>query len=190
MQKILKMALVVSLMIPLSGCSAIFGTGDYGQYSEALQTHSDAESTRIQAQADAIAEASRVPSSTPTERALLATIAMMQIERLQPIPLGIVKPTTGMDVLGKVVDVVPFVSSTAGLTYLGIRATQAAGNVEIGQNATVSGSLNRPTATSLGEGTVATVQPYDVRPEVVQQPAPVIVEQQVVQPAIVETVKW
>lgn len=164
---------IVSLLIPLSGCSAILGTGDYGQYSSALQTHSNAEGTRIAAQAGAIAEAAKVPTSTPTERALLATIAMMQIERLQPVPLGIAKPTTGMDVLGKVVDVVPFVSSTAGLTYLGVKATQAAGNVEIGQGATVSGSLNRPTATSLGEGTVATVQPYEVRPEVVE---PVIID--------------
>jgi hypothetical protein len=160
------LVLAVSLLA-LTGCSALFGTGDYGQYSEALQSHSDAESRRIVAQSSAIAEAAAVPTSTPTERALLATIAMMQIERLQPTPLGITKPTTGMDVMGKVVDVVPFVSSTAGLTYLGVKATQAAGNVEIGENATVSGSLNRPSATSIGDGATANMQPYEVRPEVV-----------------------
>lgn len=158
------------LALLLTGCSAIFGEGDYGQYSKALQTHSNAEGTRIAAQANAIADSAKVPTSTPTERALLATIAMMQIERLQPIPLGITKPTTGMDVMGKVVDVVPFVSSTAGLVYLGTKAVQSAGNVEIGQGATVTDSLNKHAATSIGA--VATVQPYEVRPEVVE---PVVV---------------
>lgn len=166
------LALAVSLLIPLTGCTALFGTGDYGQYSEALQSHSDAESRRIVAQSSAIAEAAAVPTSTPTERALLATIAMMQIERLQPLPLGIAKPTTGMDVAAKIVDVVPFIASTTGLVYLGTKAVQAAGNVEIGSGANVNDSLNRPTATSIGDGATATMQPYEVRPEVVN---PVIV---------------
>lgn len=165
--------IALAIMVALSGCTALFGPGDYSEYSLALQSHSDAESRRIVAQSSAIAEAAAVPTSTPTERALLATIAMMQIERLQPLPLGIAKPTTGMDVMGKVVDVVPFVSSTAGLTYLGVKATQAAGNVEIGEGATVSGSLNRPSATSIGDGATTTMQPYAVRPEVVE---PVVVQ--------------
>lgn len=164
----MKRWLAVMLVLPLAGCSALFGPGDYDQYSEALQAHSDAESRRIVAQSSAIADAAAVQTSTPTERALLATIAMMQIERLQPVPLGIAKPTTGMDVMAKVVDVVPFVSSTAGLVYLGTKAVQSAGNVEIGQGATVTDSLNKPSATSIGSGAVATVQPYEVRPEVVQ----------------------
>ena len=160
--------IALAIMVALSGCTALFGPGDYSEYSLALQAHSDAESRRIVAQSSAIAEAAAVPTSTPTERALLATIAMMQIERLQPIPLGIAKPTTGMDVAAKIVDVVPFVASTTGIVYLGTKAVQAAGNVEIGSGATVTGSLNRPTATSIGDGATATMQPYDVRPEVVQ----------------------
>lgn len=167
----MKKLLAAMLVLPLAGCSALFGTGDYETYSTALQTHSDAESRRIVAQSLAIAEAAAVQTSTPTERALLATIAMMQIERLQPTPLGMEKPTTGMDVMAKVVDVVPFVSSTAGLVYLGTKAVQSAGNVEIGQGATVSGSLNRPSATSIGDGATANMQPYEVK-----QPEPVVIK--------------
>lgn len=168
----MKKIIALALLLPLSGCTALFGPGDYQQYSQALQTHSETESARIQAQSGAIASAAIVPTATPTERALLATIAMMQIERLAPTQLGIVKPTTGMDVLGKTVDTIPFIAGVGGMYLLGKEGIRAAGNVEIGSGATVSGSLNRPSAVSVGDGANAAVQPYEVMPEVVQ---PVVV---------------
>lgn len=171
----MRMIIALALLLPLSGCTALFGPGDYQQYSQALQTHSETESARIQAQSGAIASAAIVPTATPTERALLATIAMMQIERLQPTPLGIVKPTTGMDVLGKTVDTIPFLAGMGGMYALGREGIRAAGNVEIGENANVSGSLNKPVSTSVGSSNTATVQPYEVRPEVVE---PTIIQPQ------------
>ena len=169
----MRMIIALALLLPLSGCTALFGPGDYTEYSQALQTHSETESARIQAQSGAIASAAIVPTATPTERALLATIAMMQIERLRPEPLGIAKPTTGMDVMVKAVDTVPFLAGMGGMYLLGKEGIRAAGNVEIGENATVSGSLNKPSAVSVGDGNTSTVQPYEVRPEIVE---PVVVQ--------------
>lgn len=175
MQKVFSLVLVVGLVAALSGCSALFGEGDYKSYSEALKTHSEKEASRIQSQADAIADASNIATATQTERALLATIAMMQIERLQPVPLGIAKPTTGMDVAMAGVNQIPFVVGMGAMWQLGKAGIQAAGNVSIGQGASVSGSLNKPTAVNIGGGngtvtaspTVETVRPEIVEPVIV-----------------------
>lgn len=79
----------------LSGCA-----GDYGKYATTLQVHSSAESARLSAQSQAIADmVATARPATPMEGTLLAVIGMMQVERLQFVPLPISKPTTGMDVL-------------------------------------------------------------------------------------------
>lgn len=110
--------LIIGLMamaVLMSGCAG----GDYKEYSTALSTHATAESKRITAQSNAISKmVSTAKPSTPMEGTLLAVIGMMQVERLQPVPLGIQKPTTGMDVLNNVAGQLPM--GIMGLTNWGI----------------------------------------------------------------------
>ncbi|HID68974.1 MAG TPA: hypothetical protein EYP35_00595, partial [Desulfobacterales bacterium] len=102
----------------LSGCGLINGESDYVQYATALRDHSDAESRRIASQSQAIANTVLTAKpETQNEKTLLAVIAMMQIERLRPVPLGIVKPVTGYDVLNNNASTVTFGLLTGALGY-------------------------------------------------------------------------
>jgi len=93
----------------------------------------------------------------------------------------------GVDKYAKSMDTVGNIANSAVTLGLGWKVAdtvgemfQKAGTNTFGDYAQVDGSFNAPKATSIGEGTIATVQPYDVRPEVVQ---PAVVEQQVLAPA-------
>jgi len=135
------------MALMLGGCAG----GDYADYSTALQTHSNAESTRIAAQSQAISTmvASARPS-TPMEGTLLAVIGMMQVERLQPVPLGIAKPTTGMDVLNTVAGQLPM--AVMGMTSWGIAKSlsQVAGDTNtFNGDATLTDSMNKSYSTQL-----------------------------------------
>ncbi|MBU1567727.1 MAG: hypothetical protein KJ630_19145 [Proteobacteria bacterium] len=142
----------------LSGC---FYTGDYDKYADTLAAHSVAESTRISNQAEAIMETVvNTSAETKTESTLLTVIAMMQIERLHFVPLVMVKPTTGMDVLNAVAGNIPIM--TMGLTTYKIaeRGFEAAGNTNIsGETVTVSESFNPTEVHATGDTNTATV-PY------------------------------
>ncbi len=105
---------ILAALLLLSGCA-----GDYGKYAATLQTHSTAESERISAQSAAIAEmVGSAQPATPMEGTLLAVIGMMQVERLQFVPLPIQKPTTGMDVLNTATGHLPL--AIMGLSSWGI----------------------------------------------------------------------
>ncbi len=94
--------MVLVLGMGLSGCAEIMGESDYIPYTEALGTHSTAEGNRISTQSQAIANVMlTAKTDTKTEGALLAVIAMMQIQSLHPVALNIQKPTTGYDVLNR-----------------------------------------------------------------------------------------
>jgi hypothetical protein len=172
--------IIVCIMLALSasGCSALFGDGDYQSYSQALVDHSESEKGRVTSQAyeiSTIAQNSMKYASTPTEALLVGVIATMTIGNLHTSQLDIKKPTTGMDVASSAVSHIPFIASSLSLLKLGEAGILAAGNVEIGANSTVSGSFNDTTATALGSTATATAT-GTATPTIVEQPAPVIVQ--------------
>lgn len=165
--------LICLLLLP--GCAFLNGKGDYEHYTTVLATHSESESVRIEAQATAITELTKLSineAKTPAEAALQSAIAVMVIGNLHPSQLTIQKPTTGMDVANNLVNQVPFVSGMVGMYKLGEAGIKAAGNIKI-SNSSVSESLNPIENHSTGSSTTATVTPKDpvvVRPEVVMVP--------------------
>ena len=160
MRKIIKIGCGILVLFLLAGCGSMY-TGDYDKYADALSAHSASEAARISNQADAIMQTvAFTTSETKTESTLLAVIAMMQIERLTFQPLGIVKPTTGMDVLNTTVGYIPFV--TMGMTTYKIaeRGFEAAGNVTLtGETVSVSESFNPLENHATGDSNTASV-PY------------------------------
>ena len=179
------------LALSLSGCSALFGEGDYQSYSKALVGHAESENTRVTNQSieiSTIAQNSMKYASTPTEALLVSVIATMQIGQLATTSLDIKKPTTGMDVAAGAVSHIPFLASSLSLWKLGEAGIKAAENVTIGENSTVTGSFNDTKATAIGStatatanGTAEPAEPIIVEPVVVEQPAPVVVEPVIVQ---------
>lgn len=154
MQKMLTLILLLLCGLLLSGCLSF--SADYQDYATALSTHSAAESARISAQAEAIAEAAQVPGITQTEAVLLSAIAMMQIERLQAVPLGISAPITGYHVLNTVAGHIPFFSNTWGLVRLGEKAIENAGNVVFdAETIDVADSFNRTETHATGDSNTA-----------------------------------
>ncbi len=119
-------AACLAIVTLLGGCGMINGESDYVPYTVALQEHSTAESSRIQTQAQAIADSvAYARTDTKTEKTLLAVIAMMQIERLQPVALNITKPTTGYDVLNNNIAPVIGATLTGALGYFSYDAIKA-----------------------------------------------------------------
>ena len=162
--------LCVMLMLGiLSGCGLINGESDYVPYTQALQTHSTAESNRIRSQAQAIADSvAFAETKTATEKTLLAVIAMMQIERLQPIPLNITKPTTGYDVLDH--NVAPVIGATLTgvlgyFSYDAIKEISRTGGNTFSGPVTATDSFN---ATELhqtySDGASMSLSPKSVKP--------------------------
>jgi len=168
------LSLIAVLM--LSGCGvmeSVTGKSDYQHYAQALSEHSGNEATRITNQSQAIvdlASESVKKSQTPAEAALQSAFATLALGQLHPVPLQIVKPTTGMDVLNSGVQHIPFVASTFGMLRLGEAGIAAAGNVTVGDNATISDSFVNNENHATGSQATATLQPKEVRPEVVIVP--------------------
>ena len=165
------LALIVVCLVPTaSGCS--FVQSDYDQYANTMAAHSTAEQVRISAQSQAIADTVMTArTSTQTESTLLAVIGMMQIERLQPVPLGMTKPTTWADVGNTAVGHIPFVAATGFMYRLGKIGIENAGQIAIGDGSTVTDSLNRPEIHATGSdngvqysGTAPAAEPVIVQP--------------------------
>lgn len=160
LKNFVSMLLLAVVVFCLSGCASDGGFmsgGDYATYSSTMTAHSQSEASRITAQSAAIqSTAMAAQTATPTESAMLSIIAMMQIERLTPVPLVIAKPTTGYDVLAKLVDQVPIVSTGAFMYRLGKVGIENAGQISVGQGANVTDSLNRPSVTTLGSNSSTT----------------------------------
>ena len=163
--------IVMALAVMLSGCS-LLGQSDYNSHTRARVEFKQSDDARLSAQSQAIADMAAKSSGSQEAAAYKAALGMVAIAMLKNQDYSEAPPMTWTQVGGKVVDAVPFVAGMGGMYLLGKEAIREAGNVSIGADSTVSGSFNKPTATNLGEG-AATVQPYEVRPEVVQ---PVIVE--------------
>jgi len=177
-------ASAISVLTVLSGCAGgegFFQGGDYAMYVQGHTDHGAAEATRISAQSAAIANAAAMARpSTQTEAVLLSVIAMQQIERLAPVPLVLAKPTTGYDVLDKLVGHVPIVATVAGMWQLGKLGIENAGQVTVEGGATVTDSLNRPAVSTIGTNNATTytgtspaqvVEPMIVEPMIVEVPA-------------------
>ena len=113
-------------VITFSGCALINGESDYKYYPEALTAHSDAETRRITAQSQAIVSSLLTARpKTDTERSLLAVISMLEIARLTPTTLNILKPTTGYDVLDHNLAPMFDTALTAALGYWSYGAIKA-----------------------------------------------------------------
>lgn len=162
--------IILAVMVLLfSGCTSFFN--DYEKYSSALSTHSTNEQTRIAAQANAIAETARASTSdNETVNALTTVIAMMQIEKLQPVPLGIERPTTGFDVLKAGVGHIPFLATTYSMLRLGEAGLDAAGNVSIGEGVNIDNGLNDTELHATGYSNMTYQGAAD--PTVVEVPVP------------------
>jgi len=167
---------LIAVLMTLSGCGimeSVTGKSDYQHYAQALSDHSESESARITGQSQAIvdlASESVKKSQTPAEAALQAAFATLALGQLHPVPLQIVKPTTGMDVLNSGVQHIPFVASTYGMVRLGEAGIAKAGSVAFGDDATVSDSFMNNENHATGSQATATLQPKEVRPEVVVVP--------------------
>lgn len=164
----------------LSSCASDGGFmsgGDYTNYAREAGNHAKAEASRISAQSRAIADAAaRAQTTTPTESAMLAIIAMMQIERLTPAPHGLARPTTGYDVLDKLVGQVPILATVGGMYSLGKVGIENAGQVTVGLGATLENSLNHTSTSALGTSNTVTATGSNpaqvVEPMVVEVPTP------------------
>jgi hypothetical protein len=180
----MKFMAAVLLLLMLAGCAGgegFFQGGDYAMYVQGHTDHGAAEATRISAQSAAIANAAALAKpATQTESMLLAVIAMQQIERLAPTPLNIAKPTTGYDVLDKLVGHVPMVAAVGGMWQLGKIGIENAGQISIAEGANVTDSINRTNVSTLGTNNGVTytgtapaqvVEPTIVETEAVTVPA-------------------
>lgn len=167
-----RLLLLPVLALTLSSCA-----GDYSEYAEAMRTHSDSEGVRIAAQANAISEMVQVTKTeTPMEATLLAVIGMMQVERLEPVPLNMAKPTTGADVMQTFVGTLPMGYAIGGMVWQSsILASELTGMTI--QDSTVTNSFN-PTSSVAGYGNASAVgatppvvvEPFIVEPTVVTVP--------------------
>lgn len=167
------LALAVSLLIPLTGCTALFGKSDYDSHTKARVEFKQSDDSRLVAQSQSIERMATSPTHTAEGAAYQKALGMMAIGMLKPQEYGERAPMTIIEGTVEVAKIAaPITVNAASNTAIAREGLKAAGNVEIGENATVSGSLNRPSATSIGDGATANMQPYDVRPEVVQ---PVVV---------------
>lgn len=141
------MALIVLLML-FAGCAS-----DYDKYADTLKQHSTDEATRITAQAKAIGDmVTYAKTETKTEATLLAVIGMMQVERLKPVPLGIVKPTTWADVGDSAVGHLPFAFMSYGMLKLGQSGIDNAAATTFQGDANLTNSFNRPEVHTTGSG--------------------------------------
>lgn len=147
------LSISIGILILLSGCAGNNFFNDYEKYAKAKSDHSSAEAKRIGDQAKAIVDtaASSKTGNKETDL-LLAVLAMIQIERLEYVPLNIERPTTGFDVLKSGVSHIPFMSTTLGMYELGAAGINAAGNVTFGGDANLSNSFNRPEVHTTGSG--------------------------------------
>lgn len=146
--KRLTAVLIVLGSLLFGGCAS-----DYDKYADSLKEHSTNESARIKAQAKAIGEmVTYSKPQTPMEGTLLAVIGMMQVERLQPVPLGIVKPRTWADVGDTFVGILPFGFMSYGMLKLGQSGIEAAAATTFNGPATLSNSFNRPEVHTTGSG--------------------------------------
>lgn len=162
---------LVLVALLLTSCASV----DYSKYATAMQEHSDAEALRIASQADAIsAVVAGTKTETPMESTLLSVIAMMQIERLQPVALGMTAPTTWADVGQSFVGTLPMGFAVGGMVWqAGILAENLTGMTVT--DSTISGSWN-PTESITGSGSSVTtgatppviVEPFIVKPEIIK----------------------
>ena len=112
-----------------SGCGLLNGPSDYKNYSDALSAHAASESARIGTQSQAIVNSLLTANpKTDTERSLMAVIGMMEISRLTPTTLNIIKPTTGYDVLDHNISPIFGTVLTGALGYWSYGAIKALGN--------------------------------------------------------------
>lgn len=180
MQSLLSLSFLLFVGVMLSSCASDGGFmsgGDYATYAREAGNHTKAEASRISAQSKAIADAAAsTQTTTPTESAMLAIIAMMQIERLAPTPHGLARPTTGYDVLDKLVGQVPILATVGGMYSLGKISIENAGQVTVGQGATLENSLNHTTTSALGTSNTVTATGSTpaqvVEPMIVEVPTP------------------
>jgi hypothetical protein len=175
MQKILKMVLVVSLMIPLSGCSLLGGNSDYDSHVRGRVEFKQSDDTRIAAQAQAIADMATSRTETAEGAAFQKALGMITIALLKNQEYSEKAPMTMTEGVVRVAEVaVPFAAIGYSTVQLGREISRAAGDVSIGAGSTVSGSFNKPSAVSIGEGSALASPGVEVvKPEVVN---PVIVE--------------
>lgn len=97
--------IIIASMLLLSGCGLLKGRSDYVPYSGAFPAHDKAEASRIESQSKYIYQTfAGVQTNTPAEKMLLGVVAMMQIAKLTPTRLNIIKPITGYDVLNNNLD--------------------------------------------------------------------------------------
>ena len=142
-------------MVLFSGCGLLNGPSDYKNYSQALEHHAMAESTRISTQSQAVVNSLLTASpKTNTERSLLAVIAMMEISKLKPTTLNILKPTTGYDVLDHNIAPIFGAALTGALGYWSYGAIKALGNrpeniFNIGKGDLNATKSFNPTATTI-----------------------------------------
>lgn len=157
----MKYFILIGLCVFLSSCAS----GDYSTYTTALQDHSASESIRISAQSNAISNIVKsTKTETATEATLLAVIGMLQIERLQPVKLDMVKPTTWADVGNSFVNHIPFMSAIGGMVWQSSILSQSSSAPTI-KNSTITNSLNPTTAKAAGNASaVGTNPPVIVTP--------------------------
>ncbi len=162
--------LMVVLVALISGCAS-----DYDKYADTMKTHATAESDRIKSQAAAIRDVvAATNTDTKMEKTLLAVIAMMQLERLQPVPLGLQKPMTWTEVGYHFVNQIPLAFSGYYLWKLGEAGIESAASTVFNGDADIANSFNRPEVHTTGSdnqssytGTSPAAEPVIVRPEVV-----------------------
>lgn len=162
----MKVLPVLGLCLLLTSCA-----GDYGEYAGAMQAHSYAESTRISAQSTAISEVIQATKTeTAMEATLLAVIGMMQIERLQPVSIGMTAPRTGNDVLHALVNTLPMGFVVGGMVWQSsILASELKGMTFT--DSPVTNSFNPTSATAGYNASASGVSPaIVVRPEIVIVP--------------------
>lgn len=127
MKKCVSALLGLSLVV-MTGCS---GKGDYDTFGKMHQNHDLMETARITNQSNSIMTIATHDidgTEDKTVKALMKVIAMDKIAELTPKPLEVEAPTTGMDVLGKLVDHTPFIMMGAATSYLGYLMSENAGN--------------------------------------------------------------
>jgi len=119
---------LLAILPMLTGCAGL-GFDDYGKYADTLAAHSQAESERIQAQADAIRDTVSRAGATDNERLLLSLIGSMQIERLAPVPLQIEKPFTGLQALNTLAGQATALVGFGAIGWVATSAFSEVGNV-------------------------------------------------------------
>ena len=131
----MKRLFILPLLLPLlAGCASL-GFDDYGKYADTLASHSQAEARRISAQAGAIRDTVSQGGGTPTEKVLLAVIGTLEIERLQPVPLQIEKPFTGLQALNTLAGQATSIAGFGAMGWISTALASKIGNVNVsGEN--------------------------------------------------------